>query len=188
MKEQVYFFMVNTAQDCKKWVEVLRKSKNTIEEMERTKFNTLKRNIDPLVFAWRFKDLDVKEKAKKDLDRYISTINLQKDSVPDIIETLVKAVDFLEFTLDALQSQRPFYPELYELYMQAYHQDLTDWISNFWNEKTAEFGGPEILGFVDILMRQESSIIAGGMSDPRYKESYNEIIGAFSVRYLIVIN
>jgi len=54
-REKVYFYNCRTAHECEKWVIMLNKSKKTIEEMGRTKYNTLKRNVDPLIHFYRYK-------------------------------------------------------------------------------------------------------------------------------------
>lgn len=183
MKDKVYFFACETALDCKKWHELLRKSKKTIEEMQRTKLNCLKRNVDPLVHFWRNKGLKTADKAKEDIQFILlDKCDRTKATVDEIHKAYQNAQDFLEFTQDSIQCQRPFYNELFKEYLQYFHLELTHWISDAWNERTKEFNGGDILSFVDLAQKQEKMIMYYGMNDARFAESYNELIGTFCVR------
>jgi hypothetical protein len=159
-----YFFCVTTAHGCLQFVEVLRKSKATIEEIQRTKFNTLKRNVDPIIHAYKCHGLKPEQKALDDIKRFLSfkdsdgnDVDVRIDprklppppeappepeppadgkrrrvirkkkkapTAPDIGEILnnyTEALDFMEFSLDAIQCQRPYQAGLVKGYMKNYH-------------------------------------------------------------------
>jgi hypothetical protein len=58
-------------------------------------------------------------------------------------------------------------------YMQNYHLELVTWCASLWNTRYREFGGFDILAFVDSLGKQEKMVNGYGMTDPRFGESYN---------------
>lgn len=93
-----------------------------------------------------------------------------------------KVQDKYTHTLDALQSYRPFYPELLKLYAKQFHLGWTDRCKNYWNTRNEEFGVGEIFEFLEMLNEQEELINSYGMKDPRYAESYNELVSTFCVR------
>ena len=68
-------------------------------------------------------------------------------------------------TLDSVQSFRPFYSDLFKLYMQTFHLKFTDFVSSYWNKNYKKFGGHEIMQFLNVLYQQENMITKYGMSD-----------------------
>lgn len=65
-------------------------------------------------------------------------------------------------------------------YMQNYHLELVTWCASLWNTRYREFGGFDILAFVDSLGKQEKMVNGYGMTDPRFGESYNELISQWA--------
>lgn len=112
--------------------------------------------------------------------KFLGGINVYTDSVGSMIPQYDQAVDFLDFSLDALQCQRPFYADLFEQYMQHYHLHLTDWFADIWNKRYLELGASEIISIIDILFKQCSIIETYGMTDPRFAESWNELTQQFA--------
>lgn len=148
LKEKIHFFACGSATECQKWIEILQKSKKTSEELKRTKFNCLKRNVDPLIHSYRFLDLNINEKIKEDMDQFLEEIDIEKSTAEDFVESYTKALDFLDYTLDALQCQRPFYQDLFKAYLQSYHLELTNFVAKFWNARFKSFSGGNVLIFV----------------------------------------
>ena len=81
-----------------------------------------------------------------------------------------------------MQATRPFYDEIFKLYIKDYHKKFTKFVAEFWNTRMKEFDGMIIMQFLDIIYHQEHLINHYGMKDPRYSNSYNELISTFCVR------
>lgn len=66
--------------------------------------------------------------------------------------------------------------------MQNYHIIFTDFASEYWNKEYKDFGGKDIMRFLNVLYDHQALINSYGMTDPRYINSYNEVCGTFCVR------
>ena len=124
----------------------------------------------------------VRQLMNSELDKYIDSVDIKKTETPAFIERLQKTQEFMITTLDSIQSFKPFYSDLFKLYLQTFHLKLSDFASNYWNKNYKKFGGHEIMQFLNILYLQENMINKYGMNDPRYFNSYNELSGTFCVR------
>ena len=84
--------------------------------------------------------------------------------------------------MDGLQAFRPFYLDLFKLYMKEYHVKFTEFVSTYWNLRGKRFGGRQIMRFLGILHSQENCIKEYGMTDPRYSNSYKDLSASFCIR------
>lgn len=183
MRDVIEFVGVEFAIECENWVKSLRCAKRCGDENEKSHLNGIKRNIDFLIGMYRRKlGEDVKKFINIEIDRYIEVMDVKKTDIPTFLERMQKAYDHEALTLDAIQSFRPFFREVFKLYMQTFHLKFTDFASQYWNKKYKKFAGNEIMSFLDILYQQEQMINSYGMTDPRYFNSYNELSGTFCVR------
>jgi hypothetical protein len=183
MRDVIEFIGTEFAIEIEKWVNSLQCAKRCSEEHEFSAETRVKRNIDFMVGMYRRKmGEDIDKFINIEIDRHINSIEIKKTDTPTFLDKLQKAHDHLAQTLDAIQSFRPFYSDLFKLYMKTYHLKFSDFASAYWNKKYKKFGGHEIMSFLDILYQEEQMINSYGMTDPRYFNSYNELSGTFCVR------
>jgi len=90
--------------------------------------------------------------------------------------------NYYERLLDSIQATRPFYPDLLRLCLKHIHLRFTKGLVQFWSCRKSEISNQEILEFVHLMLKQEKIIDDYGMSDPRYKNSYADLIGTFNIR------
>jgi hypothetical protein len=66
--------------------------------------------------------------------------------------------------------------------MQNYHVTLVGVIQDVWNYNNAKFENGEIITFINRIRTHETTILSYGMTEPRFKESYNELVSTFCTR------
>ena len=181
-KSKVYFFECPSATICGDWVDLLRKSKKTGEELTRTKFNMLKRNVDPMIHRFHLEVLDIESEVDKAIDGKIPDFGHFQKDLDVFSQCYDSALDELDFNCDALQAARPFINELFKSYLHTYHTKLIMFASNFYNSHLEKFGGVEILKFIQLMLKHDEIIRNYGLSDPRLEESWNELTGAYAVK------
>lgn len=103
-------------------------------------------------------------------------------SIAMFIDNFEQSQNHMSNTLDCIQAHRPFFLELFQLYLKQYHIKLTRQCQRFWNDRMKEFTGMEITDFLNLLHKQEHTINLYEMTDERYANSYNEIISTFCIR------
>ena len=102
--------------------------------------------------------------------------------------SVLSGVDSADQTLDSIQAVRPFYPELLRVYLKEFHLQFTNTCKHFWNNRMREFDvrradqAASILEFLNCMFLQEKLANEYGLTDPRYKNSYNELTATFCVR------
>jgi hypothetical protein len=67
-------------------------------------------------------------------------INNEKTEIQEFLRIIEDAQDDLSKMLDALQAHRPFYSELFKLYMKEFHQSWTNLAAEFYNANFIKFG------------------------------------------------
>jgi len=196
LKQKVYFVGVEFCKDLNRWLAALRKAKQTNEELSRMKGVGIRRNVDPLLGLYKKRNLEeLVAVARGDFEKVVGKIGDQQRVQP---QELVKAqkelisvlsgVDSADETLDSIQAVRPFYPELLRVYLKEFHLQFTNTCKHFWNNRMREFDvrradqAASILEFLNCMFLQEKLANEYGLTDPRYKNSYNELTATFCVR------
>ena len=174
LRDKGFIFNCMSAIECKKWIDLLKKSKNNSQEISRTKFNTQRRDVEFLVYNTSYKGVTIEEQVKIDINQFFESLNLETDNLNDILESYTEALDFLDYTLDALQAHRPFYSDLFRSYQKNYHLELIVIISGFWNERYKSLSAKEVLNFTNKVSYHEFIINQYNMNEPRFNESYSE--------------
>lgn len=92
MPEKVEFLGVELASECLNWLNVLRKAKKTMAEIERTKDKIIRRNIDPIVRLYLHKQgKKLEQVVENDFKLHTNKLSIKKDPVSSILEALSKA-------------------------------------------------------------------------------------------------
>jgi hypothetical protein len=52
------------------------------------------RNVDPLVFFWRYKGLDLREKTLKDMSQFLGKLDPVSMSITELLSGYDQALDF----------------------------------------------------------------------------------------------
>ena len=196
LKQKVYFVGVEFCKDLNRWLAALRKAKQTNEELARMKGVGLRRNVDPLLALYKKRNLEeLVAVARRDFEKVVGKLGDQQRVEPqefvkaqkELISVL-SGVDSAQQTLDSIQAVRPFYPELLKVYLKEFHVQFTNTSKNFWNNRMKEFDvlpahqAASVLEFLNSMFLQEKLANEYGLSDPRYKNSYNELTATFCVR------
>lgn len=183
LKEKVYIFGLEFCKEMNRWLAAMRKAKITNEELIRTKSGTLSKNVDSYYLHHKKKMPNENMiKIHKDLRNFCGNLEVETAEVKLLIKALNDAQSNFYQTCDSLQSVRPFSHELFKFYLLNYHSQWTDFAKDFWNKRFKEYDGVQILEFLDVVYRQVSIINEFGMNDPRYLNSYNEVIATFCLR------
>ena len=143
LKDKIHFFGLEYATECNNWIRSLKKGKRNIEEVMRTEEKKLRKNID--YWVWLFRQKRGQEVVKLCIDEFkmfSDSILMEKTKVDSFISTITNAQLNYWDVLDALQAYRPFYQELFRLFMETYHKKFTDFLQTFYNKRFKEFGVP----------------------------------------------
>lgn len=155
LKSKIYFFGFKYATVAQKWINSFRRAKKTVEEIARIKSGKIYRNIDPLIQKFRNKvsihfikvnlisiqkGKEIKDYCQWKFDQFANKISATKTEIPEFLRVVAEAVDDLSKMLDAIQAHRPFYKELFKLYMKQFHLQWTDMVSEYYNQRFTEFG------------------------------------------------
>ena len=96
-RDKYAFYGVKYCKEMNRWLAALRKVKQTIEEIARTKSNVLHKNVDPLITLYKKKVNPsqqkpeiVLKKCMQDLTSHTSKVDMKKTDVGDFIK-LAKA-------------------------------------------------------------------------------------------------
>lgn len=180
------------ATDAINWIRVLRRAKLFSEEIERTKDKKLYININPYIQLYKDSKLkEVEEFIELDFTKQFQLFDFICSEPIDFLTQLREAQDhYLKVSLpsltskmiDCIQAYRPFMSQFFKAYTKTYHLNLTNFIVDFWQKKNEEFSGLHIITFLNLLKNQEKIINEYGMSDARYGNSYDEILGFFCIR------
>jgi hypothetical protein len=76
---------------------------------------------------------------------------MEKTEIPEFLRIVQDAVDDLSKMLDALQAHRPFYSELFKLYMREFHLKWTELVAEYYNANFMKFGVSHYISFLKIL-------------------------------------
>jgi hypothetical protein len=115
-------------------------------------------------------------------DIHLAKEGLKTVEIPVLISNFGFAANELIYTLDAFQAKRPFYGALFQEYLRLWHLKWTEYTAVVWNERGLGFDNSMILQYVELLFYQDDTINSYGMDDPRYENSYNELMGTFCIR------
>jgi hypothetical protein len=156
MRDVIEFIGVDLGIQIEKWVKALKNAKRCGEENDKSGKQRVGRNIDFLIGMYRRKmGEDIEKFINIEIDKYITSFDIKKADTQTFLERLQKTHDHFANTLDAIQSFRPFYSDLFKMYMQQFHLKFTDFASEYWNKRYKKFGGLEIMIFLDILYQEE---------------------------------
>ena len=141
IKEKIYVFGTEFALETNEWVKALKTAKKTYEDMSRTKNEGLFRNIDLLISLYKNKKTQELEKnINYDFERFESRIDIDSSPIQEFITSVHNQQQFYINTLDAIQAHRPFYQELFSIYIKKIHMKFTRLIAQFWNTRREDFG------------------------------------------------
>lgn len=97
LKDQVQFIGVEYCVECNGWIRALHRIRETMEENNRSKFESLRRNIDKFVFLYRRKQgQEIKDLCKEDYEEFFGNFNAQEAQVGTFIDICKKAQNRLE--------------------------------------------------------------------------------------------
>lgn len=93
-KDKYNYYGTNFCKEMNRWVAALRKSKQTIEEISRTKGQMLTKNVDPIITLYRKKvnQIDVKrtdqvlKKCVQELTNHTSKIDIKKTELGEFLK------------------------------------------------------------------------------------------------------
>lgn len=120
-KDKTFFMNCSSASDCYSWINLIKKSRTTTQEIARSKFQELRVNVDPIVYSYQHRNLDILKHVQQDINKQQLSVDFTKISIQEFFDWSKAAIDHLESVLDALQSQRPFFGDLFREYMKLYH-------------------------------------------------------------------
>ena len=182
MANKVLFFDCPSALHCWKWVNMLRKSKKTAEELNRTKNKELLRNVDQVVYYYENNSLDIYSWVSSEIVKCFTKCDIYKVNMPDFLKIYDEALDELDFICDSLQAQRPFYNNLLKAFMKNFHIESLKYSVVIWNRRHKDFGGDEVVRFIQLIYKQQEIIESYGMKEPRFDNSINELSSAFQIK------
>jgi hypothetical protein len=70
-----------------------------------------------------------------------------KTEIPEFLKIMDDAQDDFNKILDAIQAHRPFYKDLFKLYIKNFHLKWTELASDYYNTKIDIFGVSQFLNF-----------------------------------------
>ena len=183
-KEQVYFLTCDRATECLQWLEIIRKSKRTIEEKIRSKFGgCLDKNIDPLINLYKgHPNYDFDQSIRHDSELYLQDVNIQATSPAVFLATYVQTLAEFDGTMDALQCHRPFYNDFFKNYLKLYHLRILDIMVRFWNTRMKEFVDEEVLKLMEIIHKQDEICKYYGMTEPRFPNALRCMGSTYATR------
>jgi hypothetical protein len=180
--DKVWFFACDTAHEARKWIDLIRKSKENSEELARLKYKEFKLNIDPMIHRYRYSNLDGGLKAFADFSQHVNRHNPATSDISIIMASLKGAIQYLDYNLDAIQAKRPFYRLLHKCYLIDYHLAFYNFLADLWNKRSTNITGVELMMFIDIMHKQNNLIAEYGMRDCRFQHTVTTITSTFCMR------
>lgn len=140
-----HIFGLDFSTDANNWMKILKRSKQTFFEISRTEDVKLRKNTDKLIWYYRNQQAEeVIKFCKSEFEIFSLAIRIDKSKPELFLKVMTNAhlntfdVDLTEQILDAIQSHRPFYEELFKIVFETKHELWMNLMKAFYNKRYRE--------------------------------------------------